>query len=85
MSDTNLPASSGRMTLGGSSLQEVPKMMRQQRKPHGVRRKRKQAFQEGHVSFGWILVHPFQRRHSHQQTTGPRTSLWCLNTHLQLM
>ena len=35
--------------------------------------------------FGWIPVPPFQRRHSHQQTTGPRTSLSCLNTHLLLM
>ena len=85
MSDTSLPSSIGRMTLCGSSLQVVPKTMRQQSKPHGVRRKRKQAFQRGHVSFGWVLVHLSQRRHSHQQTTGPRTSLSCLNTHLRLM
>ena len=45
MSDTSLPSSIGRMTLCGSSLQVVQRTMRQQRKPHGVRRKRKQAFQ----------------------------------------
>ena len=72
MSDTSLPSSIGRMTLGGSSLQVGPKTVRRQSKPHGVRRKRRPAFQRGHVSFGWILVPPSPRRHSHQQHTGPR-------------
>ena len=56
MSDISLPSSIGRMTLCGSSLQVVPKTMRRQSKPHDVRRKRKQAFQKRHVSFGWIRL-----------------------------
>ncbi len=46
---------------------------------------RREAFHRGHVSSGWILVHPSPGRRSHQQNTGPGTSLSCRNTRLRLM